>query len=137
MKQLLFGLLFIGMAGLLSAQTGTPEEKAVEKAGLFSQKYQLSNAQQEKMYKIQLRRYRDRELIAPNKTADPALYLEQIKAIENGADVSVQLILTEAQMPMYKAYVLERRKMRAEAAQTMLKQGTPIQQVETSIMELE
>ena len=137
MKQLLFGLLFFSVAGILSAQSGTPEQKAAGTAELFAKKYQLSNTQQEKMYQIQLRRYRDRELIAPNKTSDRSLYLEQLKAIEYGADISVQLMLTESQIPQFRAYFIERRTQQAEVLQAMLAQGTPIKEVEIAVLELE
>lgn len=137
MKQLLFGLLFFSFAGMLSAQSETPEQKAQGKAEMFSQKYELTKAQQEKMYQIQLRRYRDRELISPNKTSDQGLYLEQLRAIEYGADMSVQLMLTEMQLPKYRAYSIERREMRAGVAQALLLEGAPVQQVEMAVLELE
>ena len=89
------------------------------------------------MYQIQLRRYRDRELIAPNKTSDRSLYLEQLKAIEYGADISVQLMLTESQIPQFRAYFIERRTQQAEVLQAMLAQGTPIKEVEIAVLELE
>ena len=137
MKQLLLGLLFVSFASMAFAQSGTPEKKASEVTEILAQKYQLSSAQQNKMNKIQLRRYRDRELIIPNKTADQALYLEQLKAIEHGADISVQMLLTEAQTPQYRALAIERREKRAELAQSLLSKGTPIQVVEIAVLELE
>ncbi|MCB9285539.1 MAG: hypothetical protein H6563_15910 [Lewinellaceae bacterium] len=137
MKQLLLGLLFISLAGMAFAQSETPEQKATGETNLLAEKLQLSAAQTEKMHKIQLRRYRDRELIVPNKTTDQALYLEQLKAIEYGADISVQLMLTEAQTPQYRAFSVARREKRAEVAQSMLSKGVPIQEVEIAVLELE
>lgn len=137
MKQLLFGLLFISAAGVLSAQSGTPEEKAKDMAELLAGKYQLSSGQQEKMYQIQARRFRDRELITPNKTSDQTLYLEQLKAIEYGADISVQLMLSETQTPFYRAFSIERREKRAAVASAMLSKGVPMDQVEIAVLELE
>lgn len=137
MKQLLFGFLFISVAGVLSAQSSTPEEKAKGMAELLTKKYQLSDSQQEKIYQIQARRFRDRELITPNKTSDQSLYLEQLKAIEYGADISVQLMLSEAQTPFYRAFSIERREKRAEVASALLSKGVPIDQVEMAVLELE
>lgn len=137
MKRLLLLFFCLNLAGMLSAQSGAPEQKAAGATAALAEKFQLSQAQQEKMHKIQLRRYRDRELIAPNKAADQALYLEQLRAIERGSDFSVQLMLTEAQMPQYKAYFTEMREKRAELAKGMLAQGIPMQQVEIATLELE
>ena len=119
------------------AQSDSPEQKASGETEILAQKFQLSGVQTQKMHQIQLRRYRDRELIVPNKTTDQVLYLEQLKAIEHGADISVQLLLTEAQTPQYRAFSLERREKRAELAQSMLSKGVPIQEVEIAVLELE
>ena len=137
MKQLLFGLLFVSIAGMVFAQSNDPEQKASEATEILTKKYQLSDAQQEKMHQIQLRRYRDRALIVSNKTADQTLYLEQLKAIENGADISVQLLLTKSQMPDYWAHSLERREKRAEVATSLLSKGIPIKEVEIALLEME
>ena len=137
MKQLLFGLLFISMSAVLSAQSGTPEQKATGMTELFAKKFQLSSAQETKMYQIQLRRFRDRDLITPNKTSDQPLYLEQLKAIEYGADISIQLMLAESQLPQYQAYSVERREKRAVLAGELLSKGTSIGQVEMAILEME
>ncbi|MBK7409384.1 MAG: hypothetical protein IPL49_01320 [Saprospirales bacterium] len=137
MKQLLFGLLFVSIASLTFAQSDTPEKKASEVTEILTQKYQLSKTQQDKMHKIQLRRYRDRELIVSNKATDQALYLEQLKAIEHGTDISIQMLLTEAQTPLYRDLAIERREKRAELAQSLLSKGIQIQEVEISVLELE
>jgi hypothetical protein len=137
MKSLLLSLLFIGAASLLPAQNAAPEQKAAEAANALKDQLRLSEYQQGKMLKIQLRRYKDRELIAPTKLSDPALYLEQLKAIEDGADGSIHILLSESQEALFRAYVLEKRERRAQIANELRAQGLPFEQIETAVYESE
>ena len=137
MKKLLLGLFFFCLAGVLTAQSETAAEKALQSTEVLTPKLQLDEAQQTKLLRIQKRRYSDRELIAANKNADQSLYLDQLKAVEKGCDFSIELMLREDQLPLFRAYALEKRTRRSEMAQTLLKQGVPIQQVEIAMYELE
>jgi len=137
MKSLLFSIFFIGTASLLPAQNASPEQKAADMSKALQEKLQLTEYQQGRMYNIQLRRYRDRELIAPNKHSDPSLYLEQLKAIENGADVSIQIMLGSSQEPLFRAYALEKREKRALISNELRPQGLTFEQIETAAYESE
>jgi parvulin-like peptidyl-prolyl isomerase len=137
MKKLLLALFCISLAGMSFAQSGAPEEKAAAAAQALSEKFQLSAAQQEKMHKIQLRRYRDLALVAPNKASDQQLYLEQLIAIEEGTGVSIQLMLSEAQLAKYQEYAREVRMKRAAIGNAMMEQGLPAQQIQVAMWEME
>lgn len=137
MKKLLFLVFCIGLAGITFAQSGGPEEKAAGMTQLLAEKFQLSASQQEKMHHIQLRRYRDLQLIAPNKVADPRLYLEQIIAIERGTDVSIQLMLNDSQLPKFQEHVRDLRIKRAALGNSLMEKGLPPQQIETAMWEME
>jgi hypothetical protein len=137
MKKLLLGLFFFCLTGVLTAQSETAAQKALQSAEALAPRFQLDEAQRAKLYRIQTRRYSDLELIAANKASDPALYLDQLKAVEKGSDFSIELMLREDQLPLFRAYALEKRTRRSEKAQAMLKQGVPIQQVEIAMYELE
>ena len=137
MKSLLLSLLFIGAASLLPAQNATPEQKAAETANALKDQFGLSEYQQGKMLHIQLRRYRDRELIAPAKLSNSALYLEQLKAIEDGADGSIHILLSDSQEALFRAFVLEKREKRAQIANELRAQGLPFEQIETAVYESE
>ncbi len=137
MKKLLLAIFFTSLAGLSLAQSGAPEEKASAAAQMLSEKFQLNAAQQEKMQKIQLRRYRDLALVAPNKATDQQLYLEQLIAIEEGTSVSIQLILSETQLAKYQEYAKEIRMKRAGIGNALMEQGLPPQQIQIAMWETE
>jgi len=137
MKKLLFAIFCISLAGMALAQSGTPEEKATMAAQMLADKFQLNTAQQEKMHKIQLRRYRDLALVAPNKTSDQRLYLEQLIAIEEGTGTSIQLMLSEAQLAKYQEYAKEIRMKRAALGNSLMEQGLAAQQIQIAMWEME
>ena len=137
MKKLLLAIFFTSLAGLSLAQSGSPEEKASAAAQMLSEKFQLNAAQQEKMHKIQLRRYRDLALVTPNKASDQQLYLEQLIAIEEGTGVSIQLMLSEAQLTKYQEYAKEIRLKRAAIGNALMEQGLPAQQIQIAMWETE
>jgi hypothetical protein len=137
MKKLLLAIFCVSLAGMAFAQSGTPEEKAATAAQTLAQKFQLNTAQLEKMQKIQLRRYRDLALVAPNKAADQQLYLEQLIAIEEGTGVSIQLMLSEAQLAKYQEHAKEIRAKRAAIGNALMEQGLPAQQIQIAMWEME
>lgn len=137
MKKLLFAVFCISLAGVLPAQSGTPEEKAAAATQALAVEFQLNAAQQEKMNKIQLRRYRDLQLVAPNKASDSRLYLEQLIAIAQGSDISIQLLLTEAQLPKFQEYAREIRQKRAAVGNALMEKGLPPQEIEIAMWEME
>jgi hypothetical protein len=99
------------------------EEKAREKADLLTDRYQLDTEQAHKMYKIQLRKYKQINKLSLVKDQDPDFYIQKLEATVHGTDGSIRLLLDENQTRIYNNDQMKMRKKRAELVSELTKQG--------------
>lgn len=140
MKKLFFlSSLFLMMTGIASAQQQDPQAqgKAQEMTSVLAQLYNLDADQADRMFEIQMRKYNDIGLVASLRDQDQQLYVRKMKAIFEGADGSIERMLTKAQMPTFRQQAIELRKRKAEMARQLQAQGIAPQQIELALVEME
>ncbi|MCB0642756.1 MAG: hypothetical protein KDC44_14005 [Phaeodactylibacter sp.] len=140
MKKLFFlGSLFLMTTVVVSAQQQDPQAygKAQEMTSLLAQAYNLDENQTDKMFKIQIRKYNDINLVASLRDQDQQLYVRKMNAIFDGANASIERMLTKAQQPTFRQQAIDLRKRKAEMARQLQAQGIAPKQIELALVEME
>lgn len=139
MKYLLISLLFCLPAFSLAGQNMPfqAEDRAREAADYLAERYSLDDEQSSRMYKVQLRKYKQLNKLSLIREQDPDFYIEKLESVYTGTDGSIRLMLKEDQMRLYEKDLLELRKKRAEMTQRLKEQGKTEWEVreETLLME--
>jgi hypothetical protein len=139
MKYLLISLLFCLPAFSLAGQNMPfqAEDRAREAADYLADRYSLDDEQSNRMYKVQLRKYKQLNKLSLIREQDPDFYIEKLESVYTGTDGSIRLMLKEDQMRLYEKDLLELRKKRAEMTQKLKEQGKTGWEVreETLLME--
>lgn len=140
MKQTLLLIFSLAMRLLLAAQTpaspvaATPDQ-AREATEMLRQKYRLDQAQTQKMYTIQQRKFRNLAEIEPLKTSNPALYASKTSSIQRGTQASIRRMLnTAAQWDLYNQTQTEQRLQRQAKADALEAQGADRASIEAAML---
>lgn len=133
MKYFVFALL-VCMAGSGWAQQAL-ERKAREATDALAALYKLDEAQQQEMYRIQLRKYRNLQEIAPYKTSNRELYYQKLKAIHLGTDGSIKRMLRNEQMAVYYEQLRQRREREARLLKELRSRGASEQETQQALIE--
>jgi len=99
--------------------------------------YQLNEKQVPKMQQIQERRLKNLSEIEPLRSTNYELYLQKKNAVRLGTQASIKRLLNEAQMPILKEQMLERRKRESKLIQDMKMEGASREEMQLAIWELE
>lgn len=119
---------FVGVQAQKSAQAATAEMTKI---------YQLDEAQQAEVLKIQERKVRNLSEIQALKTTDRATYIKKLKSIQYGTDVSLKRLLNKSQMETYYKVSTERRKKQAVLSKEMKARGASSEEIEEAMAEME
>jgi hypothetical protein len=115
--------------------TTDPEvQRVVEK---FKAKYNLDDAQEAKMVKIQQRRVRNLGEIAPLAQSDPATFLQKRHAINKGTEVSVKMMLNKDQREAFDKDRTALRLKKAEKMAELKAKGLSSQEMEPYFLAIE
>ncbi len=133
MKYLFLTLLWVTTA--LAFGQNDIEAQARQATDALTAHYKLDEAQQQQMYQIQLRKYRNLQQIAAYKQTNPTLYLQKLKAIRLGTDGSIKRLLRNEQLPIYYEDLRQRRKREAQLIKELRSQGATQQQIDAALME--
>ncbi len=137
MKYCMLALLF-AISTMGFAQQDNLEQKARKATDELTALYKLDAAQQQEMYRIQLRKYRNLQEIAPYKNTDRQLYYQKLKAIRLGTDGSIKRLLHNDQMAIYYEQLRQRREREARLIKELRSKGASQQEIdEALIAELE
>lgn len=137
MKYCMLALLF-AISTMSFAQQDNLEQKARKATDELTALYKLDAAQQQEMYRIQLRKYRNLQEIAPYKNTDRQLYYQKLKAIRLGTDGSIKRLLHNDQMAIYYEQLRQRREREARLIKELRSKGASQQEIdEALIAELE
>lgn len=137
MRYLTLALLFV-IHTMSYAQQSDLEMKARQATDELTALYKLDEAQQQEMYRIQLRKYRNLQEIAPYKNTDRQLYYQKLKAIRLGTDGSIKRLLHNDQMAIYYEQLRQRREREARLIKELRSKGASQQEIdEALIRELE
>ncbi len=135
MKKLIlcfFWLAFVGVA-LAQDREALAQQATEEQAGLF----QLSSQQVEEMYEIQERRFRNLESIEPLRSQDMPLYLQKKNSIREMTQASIQRMLNEQQLLVFRNQTVERRKRESALIQRMKEEGAGREEIQYAIWDME
>lgn len=103
MKKLFLLVLFTGSFSALFAQSTTSvREEAKKTTDLLTSKYGLNADQQMKMQQIQERRVQNARDFEYLKTSDEKMYYQKKKANYDGTKFSIERLLTEQQIKIFK-----------------------------------
>lgn len=103
MKKLFLLVLFTGSLSALFAQSNTSvREEAKKTTDLLTSKYGLNADQQMKMQQIQERRVQNARDFEYLKTSDEKMYYQKKKANYDGTKFSIERLLTEQQIKIFK-----------------------------------
>jgi len=133
---------FIGMIAFLSvcsafAQSASEQQLARKATEELTAVYGLSEAQVQKMYVIQERRFRNMSEIESLKTTDEALYREKLKSIRIITEASIGNLLTPEQKPILDRERAERRRNEAEKIKELHKSGASKDAIHQALLEME
>ncbi len=138
MRYFMLALLCALSTAMSFAQQDDTELKARQATDELTALYKLDAAQQQEMYRIQLRKYRNLQEIAPYKNTDRQLYYQKLKAIRLGTDGSIKRLLHNDQMAIYYEQLRQRREREAQLIKELRSQGASQQEIdEALIRELE
>ncbi len=141
-KQLKMKKFLIGMIAFLSvcsayAQSAADQESARKATQELTAVYGLSEAQVQKMYVIQERRFRNLSEIAALKTTDETLYREKMKSIRNITEGSIAHLLTPEQKPILDRERADRRRSESEKIKELQKNGASKDAIHQALLEME
>jgi len=137
MKKLLtaiFTLLFVLNLSAQGINTVTADNPVVEK---FTQKYNLNDAQVEKMIKIQERRLKNLAEIQTLRDTDTKTYHQKRNAINKGSETSVGMILTPEQLTIFNEARVALRKAKAKKSVELKESGLSYEEIQIALIDLE
>jgi hypothetical protein len=137
MRKFLFSL-FILLAGYgISFAQNSASPRAQEATDKLAALYNLTPEQTARMLKIQEREVRNFKEISSMKRSDESLYYQNLKALRDGTQISIQMLLTEAQMPAYHQERLNQRVREAEVANRLMAEGATPLEIQRAVLEME
>lgn len=137
MRKFLFSL-FILLAGYgISFAQNSTSPRAQEATDKLAALYNLTPEQTARMLKIQEREVRNFKEISSMKRSDESLYYQNLKALRDGTQISIQMLLTEAQMPAYHQERLNQRLREAEIANRLMAEGASPLEIQRAVLEME
>lgn len=136
MKKFIFSL-FIVFLGSTFAYSQSANPRAQEATDQLTATYQLTPEQKARMLKIQEREVRNFKQIASLKRSDETLYYNQLKSLRDGTQISIQMLLTESQMSIYRQERIKQREREAEVANRLMESGATPLEIQKAILEME
>ena len=99
--------------------------------------YDLDANQSAKVYSIQVRKQKQLEQIQSLETSNPELYITKLKALHEGNEGSIKLLLNQEQLRSYQRNFLRVREERAAKAKALKEQGASNLEIEKAILAIE
>lgn len=138
MKKYLFLICALFLSAAMYAQKTPVSDAAVQKVvDKFAEKYNLDDAQKEKMTKIQERRLRNLGEVANLETQDPTKYIQKREAINSGTEVSIKMMLNKDQRALYDKDRIDIRLKKAKKTKELKEQGMTPEQMKPYLIEIE
>ncbi len=136
MKHTILALLCIGFFATGQAQEISKDAIEATASQLIAD-FQLTPGQEEKAFEIAERQLKNLQEIQPLEAADQALFLQKKNAIRQGTWASIRQMLTDNQMPAYKAQLVERRKRESALIQQLKKEGASQKEIQLAVWALD
>ncbi len=129
-----FALLVCALAPTWAQQE--LESKARQATDELAALYKLDAMQQQEMYRIQLRKFRNLQEIAPYKASNRELYYQKLKAIRVGTDGSIKRMLHNDQMAIYYEQLRQRREREARLLKELRSRGASEEEIQQALIEV-
>lgn len=136
MKKFIFSL-FIVFLGSTFAYSQSANSRAQEATDQLTATYQLTPEQKARMLKIQEREVQNFKEISSMKRSDEALYYNQLKSLRDGTQISIQMLLTESQMSIYRQERIKQREREAEVANRLMESGASPLEIQKAVLGME
>lgn len=136
MRLLIIALLSFFATAQVQAQAADRSEVQAT-ADAFAERYQLDADQAEKAYKIAERLHRNQAEIAPLQASNRSLYLQKKNAIREGTTASIRYLLTESQMPLLNAELIERRKQESKLIDRLKAEGASREEIQLALWDMD
>ena len=139
MKQTFLLLFCLACSIQLFAQEklSADNEKARTSTERLTTMYDLDANQSAKVYSIQVRKQKQLEQIQSLETSNPELYITKLKALHEGNEGSIKLLLNQEQLRSYQRNFLRVREERAAKAKALKEQGASNLEIEKAILAIE
>ncbi len=124
-------------AGIVKGQALSDSEKIEQATAELTERYQLTEPQQEAMQRIQERRLRNLADIEPLREQDYQRYLAKLKSLRQGTENSIERLLDPDQREIFYARRAERRKEEAAVIKEMRTQGASKEAIQRKLLEME
>jgi len=132
MKKVLFCLVMLISATSMFAQKAN--KIATKATAELAAKYELTEAQTAKMQKIQERKQMQIKEVSTFKKSDTAKYYAKMKAIADGEQGAIKLLLTKEQMALHFEEVKRKRIADAALVKEMSAKGASKAEIEAALI---
>lgn len=135
MKNTILSFAFLLLAAVVFGQSNQPT--AQEMTDKLTEKYNLTTQQQAEMLTIQERKLRNFTEIEGLKKTDPTKHIEKMRALKLGIDASIERLLNEEQLVVFRQEKAEFRKQKSTVYSELKSSGASQMQIDYKISELE
>jgi hypothetical protein len=135
MKNTILSFAFLLLAAVVFGQSNQPS--AQEMTDKLTAKYNLTTQQQAEMLTIQERKLRNFSEIEGLKKTDPTKHIEKMRALKSGTDASIERLLNEEQLVVFRQEKAEFRKQKSTVYSELKSSGASQMQIDYKISELE
>ena len=136
MKKVILSCLMMIFVLSAFAQKNT-ERSAESDTQAYVEKYNLTDAQEVKMLKIQNRKYKNESQIASLENTDIEKYLKKSGANQEQTKFSILRMLNEDQRKQFKQSERDLRAKRGAVSHKMLKEGASAIEIKKALLEVE
>lgn len=137
MKKLILSLLVVFVMVGLQAQRAANVQDVQSETEALTSLYQLDQKQTEQMRVIQERRFKNLAEIEVLKNKNELMYLSKKKSIRKGTEAAIKMLLNEAQMQIFNAQILERRKKESNLVKKMRTNGASKEEIEKVLLQMD
>lgn len=137
MKRILIGFVILVLSSSLYAQQGASKRSIRKATEELTTLYNLSEAQQQKVYDIQERRLNNLAEIEKIKSEDYKTYLLKCRAVRVGTENAIKRLLEGSQLEIFEVHLEARRQKEIEKMQSLKRQGATTEEIEIALLEIE
>ncbi len=137
MKKILIVVALMVISSATFAQQKVNKRSIRQATAELTALYNLSEAQQAKVYDIQERRLTNLAQIAHLESEDYKTYLLKRRAVRIGTENAIKRLLEGRQLDIFQVQMEQRRQREIEKMQALKQQGATKQEIEIALLEIQ
>ena len=137
MKKILIVVALMVISSATFAQQKVNKRSSRQATAELTALYNLSEAQQAKVYDIQERRLTNLAQIAHLESEDYKTYLLKRRAVRIGTENAIKRLLEGRQLDIFQVQMEQRRQREIEKMQALKQQGATKQEIEIALLEIQ